>query len=112
MDAKYHEQNTGHTNEKLLQNLLYIDAKGKKIEIRIPFVPDHNDMDIEQIGAFLSKLKNICGVRVLPYHNFSDSKYEALGKKSKMGDIRIPTKDECKKAEDTLIRFGLPVIRF
>ena len=112
MNVDAHINNTGVSNEKLLENLKYIDSRGKKIEIRIPFVPDHNDADIEAIGSFLSKLKNVSGVRVLPYHNFSGSKYEALGKTSKMGDIRIPTKDECKAAEDALIEFGLPVIRF
>ena len=78
-DENVHVRCTGHSNQKILENLKYIDEKGKKIEIRIPYVPEYNSDQTEKIAALLGTLKNITKVKVLPYHNYAGSKYEALG---------------------------------
>lgn len=77
-DGDVHMRCTGCSNRQILDNLKYLDACGKKAEIRIPFVPGFNDDQIEKIAAFLSTLGNITAVRVLPYHNYAGAKYRAL----------------------------------
>lgn len=77
-DEQTHIQCTGHSNRFILENLKEIDAAGIPVEIRIPYVPGYNDDQMEKIAAFLSDLKNISGIRILPYHNYAGSKYRAL----------------------------------
>lgn len=100
-DEDVHIKCTGQSNKVILDNLKYIDDCGKKTEIRIPYVPKYNDNQIEKIGEFLSKLNNVVKVRVLPYHNYAGSKYEALGMESTLPK-KLPSKKEIKKAEKLL----------
>ena len=98
-----HIKCTGHSNKIILENLKYIDSLGKKIEIRIPFVPGYNDNEMEAIKEFLKPLKNITKVRVLPYHNFAGSKYAALGVENTLPPI-LPTNEEIERAEQIFER--------
>ena len=77
-DEDVHIKCTGQSNKVILENLKYIDNCGKKIEIRIPYVPGYNSEQIEKISEFLKTLKNITKVRILPYHNYAGTKYAAL----------------------------------
>lgn len=78
-DEEVHIKYTGKSNRLILDNLRYLDSLGKCIEIRIPCVPGCNAGQLDKIYGFLSEIKNIIRVRVLPYHNYAGSKYDALG---------------------------------
>lgn len=78
IDENTHIECTGKSNKVILENLKYIDECGKKTEIRIPYVPEYNDGEIDVIFDFLKDLKNISKIRVLAYHNYAASKYDAL----------------------------------
>ena len=93
-----HIKCTGQSNKLILENLKYLDGLGKKIEIRIPFVPEYNDDQMEKIRDFLKPLKNITAVKVLPYHSYAGSKYDALGMENTLPE-RLPTQEEIKRAE-------------
>lgn len=97
-DKDTHIKCTGHSNDRILENIQYLDSKGCKIEVRIPFVPEYNDSEIKKISSFLSSLKNITKVRVLPYHNYAESKYKALNIDCALPE-RLPTTEELEKAE-------------
>lgn len=101
IDEDVHIKCTGHSNKIVLENLKYIDSLGKSIEIRIPYVPNYNDNQIEKIARFLSTLKNIKAVKVLPYHNYAGSKYEALGIENTLPKI-LPTDEDILRAEQIL----------
>ena len=100
-DEDVHIKCTGISNAQILDNLKYLDALGKNIEIRIPYVPEYNDRQIEKIALFLSPLRHISKVRVLAYHNYAGSKYVALGIENTLPK-RLPTEEEIKKARDTI----------
>lgn len=100
-DEDIHIKCTGQSNKLILENLKYIDSCNKSIEIRIPYVPDYNDNQIDKIVKFLKPLKNIKAVKVLPYHNYAGSKYEALGMKNTLPQI-LPTEEEIEKIEEML----------
>ena len=97
-DEDVHKKCTGKSNKIILENLKYLDECGKKIEIRIPFVPEYNKDQIEKISAFLKELKNITKVRILPYHNYAGSKYEALSMENTLPKT-LPTDEEMRSAE-------------
>ena len=85
---------------------MYLDGCGKKIEIRIPYVPGFNNDQIEKIAEFLKGLKNVTKVRVLPYHNYAGSKYAALNIKNTLPEI-LPTNNEIILVETYVKEQGL-----
>ena len=97
-DEDVHVRCTGVSNGQILENLRYLDAQGKKIEIRIPYVPHYNDDQMEKIGAFLKTLQNVVRVRVLAYHNYAGSKYTALGMPQAL-PATLPTDEEIERAK-------------
>ena len=100
-DEDVHIKCTGLSNKQILQNLICLDSIGKDIEIRIPYVPDYNDGQIEKIACFLAPFKNIKKIRVLPYHNYAGSKYEALSLQNTLPD-RLPTDEEIQKVAEKI----------
>lgn len=107
IDEAVHICCTGVSNRRILENLAYIDACGKAIEIRIPYVPGMNDGEIAGIGAFLKNFKSVGCVKVLPYHSFAGSKYEALGLENTMPRTEPPDDEELSRAVARLKAFGL-----
>ncbi len=109
IDSDVHKKCTGSTNRLILENLKYIDDKGCKIEIRIPYVPGYNDGEIQAMGEFLKDLKNISKIKVLHYHNFAGSKYSSLGMENTLPRT-LPEDREVKKAVEILKSYSLPAI--
>ena len=87
IDEEVHIKCTGRSNRIILENLRYIDSLGCSIEIRVPYVPDFNDGEMDMIAAFVRTLKNVKLVKVLPYHSYAAKKYASLGM-----DITLPCK--------------------
>ena len=100
-DEDVHIKCTGASNKQILENLKCLDSSGKDIEIRIPYVPDYNDSQIEKIAKFLAPLQNIAKIRVLPYHSYAGTKYKALNIKNTLPK-RLPTDKEIQEAENTI----------
>lgn len=98
IDDDVHIRCTGHSNKAILENIKYLDERGCKVEVRYPYVPDYNDGEAYKIAEFLSELKNITKIRVLPYHNYAGSKYDALDMENTL-PRRIPTDEEMKKVK-------------
>ena len=109
-DSQVHQICTGHPNERILENLQYIDDCGKAIEVRIPFVPGYNAEEMDKIGLFLSKLKHLTRVRVLPYHNYAGSKYDSLDMENTLPQI-LPTEEEMESARALIESYGNTIAR-
>lgn len=99
IDEDVHIKCTGQSNRQILENIKYIDSCGKAVEVRIPYVPDFNDDQIDKISEFLKPLKNIKSVKVLPYHNYAESKYQGLGMENTLPE-RLPTNAEIQIAQN------------
>lgn len=102
IDEEVHIKCTGRPNKSILENIKYIDSLGKAIEVRIPYVPELNDDQIGKIAEFLKTLKNVKRVKVLPYHNFAGSKYEALGMENTLPSV-MPSDEEISSAQNKFI---------
>lgn len=108
-DSRVHKKCTGRGNEMILENLRYLVRKQCKIEVRYPYVVGYNDSECDQIGAFLAQLGGISKVKVLGYHGFADSKYEALGMVNTLPDVRVTAAD-VEKAVEILRGYGLNAV--
>lgn len=93
-DEDVHIKYTRQSNKIILENLRYIDECGKSVEIRIPHIPGYNTDQIDKIHSFLSTLKIKPKVKVLPYHNYAGSKYDALDMTNTMPEIASETTDD------------------
>jgi len=109
IDSDVHKHCTGQPNERILENLRYIDDAGCKIEVRIPYVPGYNAQEITKIGELLTTLKNLTKVRVLAYHNYAGSKYASLDMENTLPGT-VPTTDEVEAARDIIRGFGIEVL--
>ncbi len=81
MDAGRHERLTGVPNGLILGNLSMLDAAGAKTWIRCPVVPGLNDSesDVLEIRKFVSGLRHVEKVDMLPYNPLGLEKYAKFG---------------------------------
>ena len=103
-DSTVHKNCTGFPNERIIENLRYVYGLGKRIEIRIPYVPEHNRGEMEKLADLLREMPDITRVRILPYHSYASHKYTALDINSHLPAV-LPTDEEIQKAE-TLFKKG------
>ena len=84
-----HIKGTGVSNQRILKNLQKLDSLGKRLYIRIPVIPRINATkeEMQNIARFVSTLKNVQEIKLLPYHTFGREKYPTLG-------LRIPEEKE------------------
>ena len=104
-----HKKCTGKDNDLILENLKYLCDEGCKIEIRYPLVKGYNDLECEDIAKLLSGLQGITKVKVLQYHSFSASRYEALGMFNTLPDTET-TFNDVENAVSILKQYGLNAI--
>lgn len=112
IDPEQHRRYTGMDNALILNNLRFLNEKGKRIEIRIPLIPGVNDDErtITQIGALLARMPMVEKVRVLPYNNLASSKYTLLGMENTMPACQPPAEAELSRIRTLLASFSLQVI--
>lgn len=112
MDDEKHREYTGGSNQLILENLKKIYKRVRTV-VRIPIIPGVNDSekDIKDFGEFISSMKDgIDTVHILPYHDLGLSKYNALGKKYLMEDVKAPDDEEMDRIKRQLEGFGFNVV--
>jgi len=84
MDDDRHRELTGVSNERILENLRRLDNEGRALWIRYPVIPDQNDAneDVAALGEFVSHLKAVEAIHLLPFHRGGERKLERLGRAS------------------------------
>lgn len=108
-DEDVHIKCTGHSNKIILENLEYLDANGKDIEIRIPYVPGYNSDQIVKMAEFMSRLQHLLKVRVLPYHNYAGSKYQSLSMENTLPAL-LPKDSEIDEAKEIIRSYGIKIV--
>lgn len=109
MDPAVHKACTGQENAVILGNLRYLSQLGCDIEIRYPLIKGYNDGECEKIGGFLRDLPGIRKIKVLQYHRFASSRYEALGMQCTLPDTET-TPEDVQTAVEILRGFGLNAV--
>ena len=108
IDPAVHKRCTGQENGIILENLKYLSRQGCSIEIRYPLVKGYNDGEAEKIGAFLKDL-NITKVKVLQYHHYAGSRYDALGMENTLPDTET-TMEDMDRTVEILKGYGLNAV--
>jgi len=82
VDEAKHLDNTGMKNGIILANLRRLALSGKRIVVRMPLIPGYNDSpdEVRAASQFLSDLRSVEEIDLLPYHKYGVVKYEELGR--------------------------------
>lgn len=105
IDELKHIELCGHSNKAVLSFAKYLSDISKDIWIRHVLVPGLTDapQDLENLGAFISKLSNVKAIEILPYHKMGVNKYDELGIKYELKDVNPPTSEELEKAKKYIL---------
>lgn len=97
---------TGYKIDESLKFLNKCQEKNIKMWIRQVIVPKINDNEknILELKKFISKLKNVEKVELLPYHTMAINKYKKLGIEYKLTGVEAMNKEKCKKLEKLLLK--------
>jgi pyruvate formate lyase activating enzyme len=108
-DTEAHVKYTGVPNELIRENLSRIDGRGLPIEIRIPVIPGINDGrdNIDQTAQFLSGMKQVKGIALLPYHGLGETKYPRVGKTYRLNGLASPTRERMEEIAGWFGLYGL-----
>jgi len=102
MDPAKHKELTGLSNKLILSNLKKLDELNIPIEIRMPMIPGLNDSqeNLSAASEFLSQMKSVQKVKLLPYHKLGQGKYERLEMEYKLKDLEQPDKSHMEELTD------------
>lgn len=97
---------TGYKIDESLKFLNKCQEKNIKMWIRQVIVPKINDNEknILELKKFISKLKNVEKVELLPYHTMAIDKYKKLDIEYKLTGLEAMNKEKCKKLEKLLLK--------
>jgi pyruvate formate lyase activating enzyme len=114
-DLKHLDENhikyTGVSNNVILKNLEYLVENKKEVHIRFPLIPKINDdsKHLENIASYLTHLKDIKNLNLLPYHKIAQGKYEKLNFENKMKVTQEPSKTEVENIKSFFEEKGFAV---
>lgn len=95
---------TGVSNKLELDFAKYLSSIGKDMWIRQVLVPGYTDKeeDLLNLKQFLSELKTVRKVEILPYHDMGKYKWEQLGCKYELEGVRLATPEDVERAKEIL----------
>lgn len=95
---------TGKSNKKELEFARYLSENNKKMWIRQVLVPGYTDKkeDLILLKEFISDLKTVEKVEILPYHDMGRHKWEELGFKYELDGVRTATDEDVEFAKEIL----------
>lgn len=105
-----HKQLTGVTNELIISNLKTLYERGKRIWVRIPYIPGFNDKEMPGITEILSEIR-VERVEIMPYHRLGEGKYKAFGRENCTLNTRIPEAKEIDEIVSMLRQKNIPAFK-
>lgn len=94
----------GVSNKRELEFAQYLSENNIKIWIRQVLVPGYTDdeEDLKRLKKFIKSLKTVENVQVLPYHSMGKFKWEKLGNKYELEDVRDANQDDVDRVKKIL----------
>ena len=98
----------GKSNKLELEFAKYLSDNNIKMWIRQVLVPGYTDKeeDLLNLKKFLSSLKTVKKLEILPYHDMGKYKWENLGCKYELEGVRLATQQDVARAKDILGSIG------
>lgn len=111
MDAELHRRYMGVSNEIILDNLRWLDKRGKEIVIRIPVIPGINDSrrNLAAVMDFLNSLEHRHEVHLLAYHQTAMNKYRRMDQPYTLRHVQPPSAEDMEAMRARFERNGFNV---
>lgn len=95
---------TGVSNQKELEFARYLSDIGKHMWIRQVLVPGYTDkeQDLLKLKEFLSSLKTVDKIEILPYHDMGKFKWNKIGLDYPLANVRTATDEDVERAKKIL----------
>lgn len=106
-----HEEWTGVDNTRIKENLNHVCNIHPNVVIRIPLIPTVNDTDEEftSMMEFVTGLKRINSVHILPFHHFGANKYSMLGDEYELVDFSEDNAERINACIKIAEKYGIKV---
>lgn len=103
---------TGVDLEPTLAFAKHLEERNIPIWVRYVYVPDLTDdeEDIENLAKFLTTLKNVERIDILPFHKMGEYKWEQLGYAYDLHDTVEPSIEATNAAKAIFEKYNLPVV--
>ena len=100
VDEQLHKKLTGVSNRLILDNFKRLLRDGKRVIVRVPYIPGGNTEDMENIACFLRDHYD-GEAELLAYHRLGESKIKLIGLPADgLGRFTAPEKEEMKQAAE------------
>lgn len=111
-DEETYQKVTGRSLQPTIDFGNRLNALGKEIWIRFVLVPGLTDApeNIENVASIVAQWKNsVSRVEVLPFHQMGVDKWESLGIRYELGDVKPPSNEATEAAREIFRAKGLTV---
>lgn len=112
IDPAKHKKYTGVDNNVILSNIAKLGERGAAINVRVPFVPSVNtdEENLRAMAVFLSGVRGIVGLNLLPYHSAAEDKHDRWGMEFHLRGIRTPTEASLRRAVEVMESQGVRAV--
>ena len=109
LDEAKHREATGAGNSRILENIKMLAALDKEIIVRVTVVPGVNDnqAEMESIAGFISGLKTVKHVELLPFHRMAGGKYQSLGMEYRAEGLEPPASESLQAYAEIFKQLGI-----
>jgi len=112
MNSEEHKKLTGVPNQLILENIRKVDQECDiPVILRFPLVPGINDSEenLVNLAKFITSLKRIDKLEILPYHRLGEHEYKTLGREYELKGIKVPSDDYLQEVKEFMISQKLKV---
>lgn len=111
IDEKKHITLTGVSNEHTLRFARYLHAKQKPVWLRHVVVPGYSDdiNDVRRLAEFISPMRNILKVELLPYHTLGAHKWDSYTSSYPLKHVAPPGNEKMEAIKSIFTDFDIAV---
>jgi len=112
IDENSHIQGTGISNRAILENLTRLcEEVHTEIVVHVPLISGFNDDEenISKIAKFVSSLKKIGHIDLLPFNELALEKYGALGRDWEYARAKRQSPEQLARLQEIVKSYGLEV---
>jgi len=107
-----HNKYTGVSNKRIHENLTNLMDNRKGVELRIPLIPSVTDTEenLEDLIQFISTLKRIPSVILLPYNPLNRDKLDRFCLENKLGKLKVQSQKKLFTIKQKFVVNGIDAI--
>ncbi|HEV7333507.1 MAG TPA: pyruvate formate-lyase-activating protein [Flavisolibacter sp.] len=112
INDEWHHKVTGLSNKNTLALAAYRESTGKRMWLRYVLVPGWTDQEeyLEEWAQHFSGYQTVDRVELIPFHQFGQHKWEAMGMPYPLKGLQSPSEETKKKAYSIFSRYFKNVV--